>query len=260
MKISNAQKAINQLRAEYIDSIQRKIDKFCDKNDFTYWHKIDLQDEIDRKFDDEAYQQIFNDAEQVYEMANVHDNEDANEIIQRATDIIENELFDNDKFSEYNFDNLPFVRTISITWNEDYLHSVIIENILLNDHIEVLEMQHSNILKKIQEKKDAVIEALKKDEITTLGYPKSLIVEDLNKLLKKSSATYGRANKIACAREVYHYLAKPYSKIFIENNNKFKLAVMNKLFEFRNVEDLKESRVWWRNIFGERMPVSNNVV
>lgn len=256
MKISNAQKDINQLRVEYIDLIEMLIEKFYYKNDCTYWRKINLQDEIDRKFDDEPYQQIFNDAEQVYEIANVHNNEDANEIIQRATDIIENELFDNDKFSEYNLDNLPFIRTKSITWNEDYLHGIIIENILLNDHIEVLEMQHSNILKKIQEEKDAAREALKKEEIATLGYPKTLIVENMNKLLKKSSTTYGRVNKIAHAREVFDYLTKPYSKIFIENYPKFKLTVMNKLFEFRDKENLKESRVWWRNIFGERMPVS----
>ena len=46
--------------------------------------------------------------------------------------------------------------------------------------------------------------------------------------------------------------------INLPENIKFKKSIQNKLFQFRDRDDLREANVWWRNIFKQRMPISKS--
>ena len=115
-----------------------------------------------------------------------------------------------------------------------------------------INQQQSGTVQTINHKKSE----LRKNEILELGFPKTEIINDMIIQLDKCEKMEKRADQIVCAREIYRILSKPYSKKFLNYSTQFKNVVMNKLFEFRDICNLREARVWWRNVFGNRMPVT----
>lgn len=93
------------------------------------------------------------------------------------------------------------------------------------------------------------------DEISERGFPKTRIVVAVKNMLNKVENIYGRNNKIAEVRKIFSYLNTEQCKAFMQNNNNFQLAVKNKLYSFYNEDNLREAKVWYRNIFGHRMPI-----
>ena len=61
------------------------------------------------------------------------------------------------------------------------------------------------------------------------------------------------------ARKIYRYLGDTVDKKFFTDNINFKDTCINKLYEFREKENLKEANVWYRWVFNHRMPIKNPV-
>ena len=98
------------------------------------------------------------------------------------------------------------------------------------------------------------------DEFKRLGYPKREIVSIIQYLLYECDTACGRENKKKILRKMFKYLAKPYCKKFLADEKKFCHVVKQKLIELRNdpkIHNFREAGVWWRNIFGTRMPVED---
>ena len=255
------QQTINQLREKYINKIFYSQDDQYFQNQRDFGNKMMLIQKLYAQ-SEKPLKASFLDTDEVYfknkEMENKMENKLATSFVNEATDIIERLLFDNETFYLYDFENLPFPVTRNINYYENVLHRLILEGVINNNHISILEKQIDNIQQKIEE---ALIQkkiALREKEILELGFPRTEITNDIKILIKECWDVTNIDAKIACAREIYRILSKPYSKKFINyhDNKKFKNVIMDKLFEFRDTNNLKEARVWWRNVFGTRMPVT----
>ena len=88
-----------------------------------------------------------------------------------------------------------------------------------------------------------------------LGYCKNKIVLDVKKLLNKNMYTKGRENKIEVTRQLFNYLNSKECKIFMNDYKIFKRTVKLKLHHFYNVDNLREAKTWYRNLFEGRMPL-----
>lgn len=120
---------------------------------------------------------------------------------------------------------------------------------------EIVEVANIMVEFKNQEnkKKELLQKQKEKEEHGFCRYEKAnKIMEYLNKISNEPL----REQKIKYVRKLFKYIAEPSTKKFISKSGSFVKTIKSKLMELRDEENLKESRVWWRNIFDERMPVS----
>ena len=77
-------------------------------------------------------------------------------------------------------------------------------------------------------------------------------------MLHECDSAHGKINKTKIVRKMFKYLAKPYCKKFIADEKRFCHVIKQKLIEFSNDDKVhREAGVWWRNIFGTRIPVED---
>ena len=94
--------------------------------------------------------------------------------------------------------------------------------------------------------------------IKPFGYPKREIVSIIKYLLHECDSAHGKINKTKIVRKMFKYLAKPYCKKFLADEKKFCHVTKEKLIELSNDDNVhREAGVWWRNIFGTRIPVED---
>jgi len=156
-----------------------------------------------------------------------------------------------ESLANYNFDTLPFAVTRLIYDLEYDLYSACLEHICvcnhnkdINEQIGELELEMHNM---------TINEEAKEEE--KLGYCKNKIVSDVKKLLNKNANMKGRDNKIEVTRQLFNYLNSKECKIFINDYKNFKKTVKHKLHDFYHKDNLREAHTWYRNLFGERMPL-----
>ena len=92
-------------------------------------------------------------------------------------------------------------------------------------------------------------------EVSNLGYNKSMIVNVTKNLLSKIQVTYGRDNKIDVVKQLFRELQTNDGKFLIEKYNNFSIVVKNKLQELYCNEKLFEAYIFYRRLFGYRIPV-----
>jgi len=94
-------------------------------------------------------------------------------------------------------------------------------------------------------------------EIQNYGYKRSKLCDVLKYLLSKTVETSGRQNKLVVVGNIFNILLSNDGLRLIESNENFKNIVQSKLIEFYNEEGIFNSYIWYRRLFGERIPIIN---
>ena len=168
--------------------------------------------------------------------------------------------------SDLDCNTLPFILTRSIYNSELELWEGLMEYYNVLEHNSRLSSRLSKLQDNLMELKDDIRDELKgkmcniKDdlsmkEIKDYGFPKTKIISQIRKYLNKVMDVYGKDEKIKIIRNLFKYMENDYVKEFINSHNKFDLTVKRKLEELCYRENLKEARVWYRNIYGKRIPI-----
>lgn len=249
----------NEFRKKYITNLNNLIRNYQESNTDLYWENDNMEEIILVKHEEPIDREFYYPKQVIEELES---NSLALLIFKEAMEIMNLILFENNQCYAYNLTSLPFIKTRSISKLETNLTELIIEGLIMTRHNDNLDIQLDNIeekmkqlrLKMIQDEK-AKYEAQRNFEINTLGFPKTEIIKNTKEMLIKIQHLSNRYERINGAREIFNYLSKPYCIEFMNYYPIFKQTVKKKLFEFRDLEFLKESRVWWRNLFNERMSV-----
>lgn len=99
-------------------------------------------------------------------------------------------------------------------------------------------------------------EEKRQQEINEKGYCKKECVKTMTEYIKLIPVMRLREQKMIITKNLFNYMSTPSVKKFIYDYDRFSLTVKKKLIELRDTENMKQTRVWWRNIYNERMPVS----
>ena len=125
----------------------------------------------------------------------------------------------------------------------------------ITDTVIIITTDIENIKK---EQNDKIQETIRKEEMETIGYPKTEIVHKIEFWLDRIRMAPNRDARIGLMRKIFQYLAEPYGKKFIQSHAKWKKTIEQKLIELRYVENIREAHTWWRTIFGTRMPIQDD--
>ena len=236
-KYPHATPVVNPFRLEkdYFDVLNRNID--C--TDELHEKSIEINDDAR----DIMFKEIFKDHHDCsYDIAEWDDG-----YSNCPKDTSSNE----ESLANYNFDTLPFPVTRSIYDLEYDLYSACLEHICVCKHNKDINKQIDELELEMHNK--AINEQAKEDE--KLGYCKNKIVLDVKNLLDKNMYTKGRDNKVEVTRQLFNYLNSAECKRFMNDHKKFELVVKRKLHHFYNVDNLREAKTWYRNLFNGRMPL-----
>ena len=171
--------------------------------------------------------------------------------------------------SVLNCDILPFILTRSIYNSELELWEGLMEYYNILEHNSRLSSQLSYLKDDLSEVKDKLKDnkkikkfnlldfqdELSMEEIKSYGFPKTKIILDIKEYLNEITYVYSRDEKIKISRNLFRYMYNDYVKKFINSHEKFNCTIKLKLEELCYNENLREAKVWYRSIFGKRMPV-----
>jgi hypothetical protein len=91
-------------------------------------------------------------------------------------------------------------------------------------------------------------------DIENFGYPKSKYVYNI-KYYINNIMNNNPDKKIRLSHEMFHYISKLNRK-FLRDNYTLEQIIVKKIFEFRDIDNIKQSRVWYRTLFNKRMPIN----
>ena len=89
----------------------------------------------------------------------------------------------------------------------------------------------------------------------TLGYCKKCVIKTIRDYIARVGSHTSKSVKIQIVNKLFEYLSLEGPQKFLASHPKFAETVKSRLFYFRDEDNIKRAKVWWRLIFHERMPV-----